>query len=80
MIGNAVYNGTDGEYSHYFNWFFVTADPFGVLDAKTAPFVMPFFNIALFFGVEAAIYGIYHLGKYLSRRNKRHENAEQINN
>lgn len=51
MLGNSCYNGTAGEYSHFFNWFFVVRDPFNLLPEAIAPFIMPFFNAALFFGL-----------------------------
>ena len=63
VIGNALYCGTDGAYSHDFNWFFVTKDPFGILDRSAAPFIMPLINLAMFFTSEAAIYGVYHAFK-----------------
>lgn len=56
LIGNLLYNGEAGEYSHFFNWFFVIRDPFYILPANIAPFIMPFVNIGLFFGVEMLIY------------------------
>ena len=56
IIGNLLYNGNSGEYSHFFNWFFVVRDPFYILPENIAPFVMPFVNVALFFGVEMLIY------------------------
>ena len=56
LVGNLLYNGDAGEYSHFFNWFFVIRDPFYILPANIAPFIMPFVNIGLFFGVEMLIY------------------------
>jgi len=41
LLGNALYNGTVGGYSHYFNWFFVTQDPFYLLPENIAPYIMP---------------------------------------
>lgn len=58
LIGNILYNGEVGEYSHFFNWFFVVRDPFYVLPENVAPFVMPFVNVTLFFGVEMLVYMI----------------------
>ncbi len=55
MLGNSVYNGTSGDYSHFFNWFFVVRDPFYVISESISPFVMPFLNVALFFGVERVL-------------------------
>ena len=51
MVGNAVYNSEDRVY----NWFFVVGDPFGILPAQVAPFVMPALNICLFFAVGMAL-------------------------
>ena len=56
LLGNLIYNGESGEYSHFFNWFFVIRDPFYILPANIAPFIMPFVNIAIFFGVEMLVY------------------------
>lgn len=56
LIGNLLYNGEAGEYSHFFNWFFVIRDPFYILPASIAPFIMPLVNIGLFFGVEMLAY------------------------
>ena len=67
ILGNALYNGTEGAYSHDFNWFFVTKDPFGILDAGIAPFVMPLLNTVMFFGASAAVFGAYHAVKRFRR-------------
>jgi len=55
MLGNYVYNGESEGYSHFFNWFFVVRDPFYVIDASIAPFLMPFINVAVFFAAEFAV-------------------------
>ena len=55
MVGNYVYNGQAGDYDHFFNWFFVVRDPFYILPEHIAPFVMPFLNVAVFFGVEMVV-------------------------
>ena len=60
LLGNYAYNGIGGS---TINWFFVVADPFGLLDARIAPYVMPILNIALFFAVELMIYGIIHAAR-----------------
>ena len=57
VLGNYLYNGEADGYSHVFNWFFVVRDPFGLLPATLAPYVMPFVNIAVFFLVEILISG-----------------------
>ena len=51
MLGNAVYNSE----ARLYNWFFVVRDPFGILPAAVAPFVMPIFNILLFFAAGMAV-------------------------
>ena len=55
LLGNYVYNGTKGEYSHFFNWFFVIRDPFNLFPQSVAPFIMPFLNLALFLGAETVL-------------------------
>ena len=61
LIGNTLYNGTSGDYAHFFNWFFVVEDPFGMFDKQISPYIMPWLNIVLFFAVEMAVYVIYHV-------------------
>ena len=61
LLGNTLYRGAAGKYDNDFNWFFVEADPFGLLDKSIAPYVSPFLNIAIFFAVELAIIGISEL-------------------
>ncbi len=56
LIGNYVYNGSSGEYSHFFNWFFVVRDPFYIFPEHIAPFVMPLLNILLFFTIELLLH------------------------
>ena len=56
LLGNWVYNGTSDNYSHFFNWFFVVRDPFGMFPKAIAPFLMPFLNVALFFAVEMILH------------------------
>ncbi len=68
LVGNTLYNGTSGNYSHFFNWFFVVRDPFWIIDANIAPFVMPFIVIAAFFAVEMLVYLIYYLVRKLRMR------------
>lgn len=55
VLGNYVYNGTNGGYSHFFNWFFVVRDPFYAIPERLSPFVMPFLNVVLFVAVEMVI-------------------------
>ena len=59
VLGNILYTGAAGTYDHAFNWFFVTADPFGLLDRRLAPFLMPCIDIAAFLGVELLVYGVF---------------------
>ena len=56
MLGNLIYNGELGDYSHFFNWFFVVRDPFYVLPANIAPYIMPIFNVVAFFGLEMLVH------------------------
>ena len=58
MLGNWLYNGSAGDYDHFFNWFFVVQDPFYLLPASVAPYVMPFVMVA----VMAAAAGLVFLG------------------
>ena len=58
FIGNKLYNGSAGTYSHFFNWFFVVEDPFGMIDKSISPYIMPFLNIVVFFAVELVIIGL----------------------
>ena len=69
LVGNYAFNGESEGYSHFFNWFFVVRDPFYLLPENVAPFVMPFLNILLFFGVELLI----HLAILLLRRIRKSE-------
>ncbi|MBR2352948.1 MAG: YwaF family protein [Clostridia bacterium] len=57
IIGNAVYSGEVAEvgYKHDFNWFFVKADPFGILSEEIALYLAPFLNFVAFFGLELLI-------------------------
>lgn len=59
ILGNALYNGTAGEYSHMFNWFFVIRDPFYILPAQIAPYIMPFVMIAVIYIADMLVYGAY---------------------
>ena len=70
LVGNTLYNGESEGYSHFFNWFFVVRDPFYIFDAKTAPFIMPFLNIVVFFAVEIVVYLVYYLAKKRERQDR----------
>lgn len=59
LLGNTLYNGTAGDYSHYFNWFFVTQDPFYLLPKDIAPIVMPFVMILVMFTATQLVYIVY---------------------
>lgn len=56
LFGNTLYNGTYGETYRRFNWFFVTADPFGILPTTIAPYVMPFIMILFLFALELPVF------------------------
>ena len=58
VIGNLLYTGSADGYSGDYNWFFVVRDPFGLFPADTAPFIMPFLNVAIFFAVEAVVVAV----------------------
>lgn len=53
-LGNTLYNHSDTMY----NWFFVVEDPFGMFPKDIAPYIMPFLNFTIFFGVEVLAYMI----------------------
>ena len=76
LLGNALYTGAADGYSNDFNWFFVTGDPFGMLDRKVAVFVMPFVNIFIFFAVEMGIVGLYCLIRASAAKNTLQEDPE----
>lgn len=71
LLGNTLYNGSVGEYSHFFNWMFVKQDPFSLLPAHIAPYVMPFVVIILFFVADLLVYGVYHIVKKTTGRKKK---------
>ncbi|MBQ7045844.1 MAG: YwaF family protein [Clostridia bacterium] len=63
-FGNTLYNNQSVTY----NWFFVVRDPFNMLSAEVAPYVMPALNIVVFFLAELLIYFIFSkLTKRLGR-------------
>jgi hypothetical protein len=47
----------------------VVQDPFGLFPERIAPYIMPFFNIALFFAAELLVYWIFTKA-LAQRRNK----------
>ena len=59
LLGNTLYNGACGEYSHFFNWFFVVRDPFYLLPEGIAPCIMPFVIILVFFAADMLVYSVY---------------------
>lgn len=59
MLGNVLYNGSVGEYSHFFNWSFVVQDPFGFFPEAIAPYVMPFVIVMVYVIAEMVVYGLY---------------------
>ena len=68
MLGNWLYNGAADGYDHFFNWFFVVQDPFYLLPANVAPYVMPFVMVA----VMAAAAGLVFLGWSLAQKLSKH--------
>lgn len=67
LLGNTLYNGTAANYSHHFNWFFVTQDPFYLLPSSIAPYIMPPVMILVMFAAVLLIYLAYFLIKKLTR-------------
>lgn len=63
LIGNTFYNGSAGNYSHNFNWFFVVRDPFYLFPESISPYIMPFIVVAAFFAVEMAVHLVYFFVK-----------------
>ena len=39
LFGSYAYTGTYPGYNHWYNWFFVRTDPFGILPPTVAPFI-----------------------------------------
>lgn len=69
LLGNTLYNGSVGTYSHFFNWFFVVRDPFYLLPADVAPYVMPFVMIVVIFAADLLVYaGYFGLRKCFERK------------
>lgn len=64
-LGNSLYNSSEKMY----NWFFVVQDPFSLFSENIAPYIMPFFNVALFFAVELVVYLIVSKAFALHNRN-----------
>lgn len=56
LLGNTLYNGSVGDYQHFFNWFFVVRDPFYLLPETIAPYVMPFVMILVIFAADVLVY------------------------
>jgi hypothetical protein len=71
LLGNTLYNGRADGYDHFFNWFFVVRDPFGLIDPAVSPYIMPFLNTAAFFAVEMLLYVLYFAGKRAAGRKTR---------
>ena len=68
ILGNTVYNGAAGEYDHMFNWFFVVRDPFYILPAHIAPYVMPFVMILVIYVADLLIYSAYFAIRKAAKR------------
>ena len=69
ILGNALYNGTYGDYDYSFNWFFVVREPFYILPANIAPYIMPFVMLVVLFAADMLIYAAYHIAGRLSGGN-----------
>lgn len=59
ILGNLLYTGEAWGCSNNFNWFFVRQDPFNIIPADIAPWIMPVINIAVFAVVEMGISGVF---------------------
>lgn len=59
LLGNTLYNGEAGTYSHMFNWFFVIRDPFYILPENIAPYLMPFVMVIVIFAADILVYAAY---------------------
>ena len=70
LFGNALYTGSEGIYSHDFNWFFVVRDPFGLIDESVARFVMPVLNAVLFFAGESLVCAVWYVIRKCARRGR----------
>ena len=68
LLGNTLYNGSAGSYSHHFNWFFVTQDPFWLLPETVAPYVMPPVIVVVMFAAVLLTYAGYFTVKKLMKR------------
>lgn len=68
MLGNWLYNGTADGYDHFFNWFFVVRDPFYLLPAHIAPYLMPLIMIAVMFTAVLLIYAAWLVARKLFRK------------
>ena len=67
IVANNIYSGELGD----FNWFFVSADPFGLFPENIAPFIMPFIMIIVIFLMDILIYSIYFgIRKYFKFKTK----------
>lgn len=66
LLGNTLYSTKDVPY----NWFYVSQDPFGAFPEDIAPFIMPFLNTALFFGVGLIVYLIIYKATALVKSKK----------
>lgn len=67
MFGNWLYNGSEGMIAT-FNWFFVVRDPFYILPADIARYIMPFVMIIVIFAADLLIYGGYFTIRKLCKK------------
>lgn len=62
VLGNLLYNN-----ERIYNWFFVVRDPFYIIDADIASFVMPVLNTVIFSSASFLIYLIFSVKKTLKK-------------
>lgn len=63
MIGNYMYNSD----VRFYNWFFVVQDPFYILPANIAPFIMPFVITLTIYIAVIIVYIINYIIKKISK-------------
>lgn len=63
MIGNYMYNSE----ARFYNWFFVVQDPFYILPANIAPFIMPFVITLTIYTAVIIVYLINYIIKKIPK-------------
>lgn len=71
LLGNTLYNGAWEDTTRLYNWSFVVRDPFYLLPANVAPFVMPFVMLLLLFGLDMLMCALCRGAARLSKHKKK---------